>query len=155
MKQDWALRLKLAFQFMVIYMTDTFDILGIMESAALAEANGWIEILPGDDERRPPWLKKVARTVVELTLNTEKDLEMFLDEIKKSSDKLSLVPDDLLMYTWELVRRKELSIRFVVAWYDLDFYEARKDAFKSDQHSKIFEKFNVTASDLTVTHATF
>lgn len=44
------------------------------------------------------------------------------------------------------------TIIFSVALFDKDFIEARKDAFKSAQHTSLFDRFGVSAENFSIRH---
>lgn len=114
--------------------------------------DGWETILVGEETRRGSNVNRVATTSVELTLRSEEDFDRFFAVLKASDERLSKVPDEAAHYDWQMVFRKGLTVRFGVAWYDLEFFMARKDAYLSDQHNSIFDSFNVSTADLKVIH---
>ncbi|UES60230.1 hypothetical protein GFK91_31440 (plasmid) [Roseibium aggregatum] len=128
------------------------DILGVLPESDMEQNRGWTTILSGEESRRPQSLNKVAITTVEVDLKSEEDFNRFFEIIKESDRRLSEIPDKEVMYEWVKVRRKGLSIRFGVAWYDQQFFNARKDAYLSNEHSSMFKEFHITSDDLKITH---
>ncbi|WP_299085853.1 hypothetical protein [uncultured Ruegeria sp.] len=110
----------------------------------------WEMILVGEETRRGADIHRVATTSVEVTLKSEEDFERFFEIIKASDERLAKVTAP--HYDWQMVLRKGMTIRFGVAWYDLEFFMAHKDAYLSDQHSSLFDQFNIEAADLKVHH---
>lgn len=56
------------------------------------------------------------------------------------------------LYEWSNVRRKGLMVEFDILWYDLLFFEARKDAYRVGPHRLAFLRFGATVDDLVVQH---
>jgi hypothetical protein len=141
-------------------MMTTHDVLGVLDDdrnpmrsqTHFDVGDGWELILPGEELRRPRSLQRVAITRVEITFSSEEHLSTFLEIIRQSDERLSQVPDSEAMYDWQNLRRKGLTVRFGVAWYDQEFYRKRKDAHRSGLHEGIFIQFGTTPSDLRIEH---
>lgn len=114
--------------------------------------DGWQIVLTGDEITRPKSLVRIAMTRAEITFETEDNFNRFLEIIKESEERMSKIPDNQVMYTWAIVRRKGLTIRFGVSWFDYDFYHERKDAYLSELHNRIFLQFGVTKDSLRIEH---
>ena len=114
--------------------------------------DGWEIILTGEELRRPKTLTRVAITRAEITFDSEANLLTFLELIKESDARLSKVPDSEVMYDWQMLRRKDLTVRFGVTWYDEHFYQQRKDAHHSSMHGNIFSKFGASADAMRIEH---
>ncbi|HEX8174715.1 MAG TPA: hypothetical protein VF543_06310 [Pyrinomonadaceae bacterium] len=136
------------------------DPLGVIEGSALPTkalehfdvGDGWVIVMNGEEDRRPRELRRVAYTRAEITFDSEKDLSKFLEIIKKTDERLSKVPDSQVMYDWQKIRRRGLTVRFGVAWYDEDFYRQRKDAHLSSLHQGVLSQFGVTPESLRIEH---
>ncbi len=115
-------------------------------------SNRWKILLPGEEIRRGKHLQRHAITSAEIKFSNEDNLQKFFEIIKESDDKLSKIPDSEVMYEWQMISRKGLTVRFGVAWLDKDFYSARKDAYMSNLHSKVFKQFNISAKDIRIEH---
>ncbi|WKN46531.1 hypothetical protein [Tunicatimonas pelagia] len=132
------------------------DVLGVMtdgiplKNDSHYQIEGWERIMTGEEFRRSKELQRVAITRAEITFENEDDLLKFLEVLKDSDDRLSRVPDSLVMYDWQSPIRNNLTVRFGVAWYDKDFYKEKKDAYLSQLHSNIFKKFGVKVDDMRV-----
>ncbi|NAW60105.1 MULTISPECIES: hypothetical protein [unclassified Vibrio] len=114
--------------------------------------DGWKLVYTGEEFRRPKSLKRVAISRVEITFDSEKNLNKFLELLKESDDRLSKVPNDEVMYDWQAPRMKDLTVRFGVAWYDKDFFYEKKDVYLSDMHKSIFKKFGSKPELIRVEH---
>jgi hypothetical protein len=114
--------------------------------------DGWQVIMSGEDVRRAKSLQRVAITRAEIAFDSEEDLKKSLEIIKDSDARLSKVPDSEVMYDWQIVRRKGLTVRFGVAWYDQDFFQKRKDAYQSSVHQGIFKQFGVPSQSIRFEH---
>lgn len=133
------------------------DPLGVMDCTARNTTHydvgdGWIEILNGEETRRPSSLRRVAYTRVEISFKSEEDFDKFFSIIRDSDKRLSAVPDSDVMYDWQKVRRNGLTVRFGVAWYNNDFYAQKKDAYLSTDHQKMFKAFGVCPDSVRVEH---
>jgi small-conductance mechanosensitive channel len=45
-----------------------------------------------------------------------------------------------------------MTLSFGVAWYDMEFFNSKKDVFKDPNHSVIFSKFGKVPMDFDVQH---
>jgi hypothetical protein len=114
--------------------------------------DGWTVIMTGEEIRRAKDLRRVAITRGEITFGSEEQLKSFLDILRDSDARLSKVPDAEVVYDWQLVRRKDLTVRFGVSWYDDDFYQKRRNAYLSRLHGDIFARLGLKAEDLRIEH---
>ena len=140
-------------------MSTFTDPLGIMKTGFPLRSkdfydveNGWELILPGEEIRRSKDLKRVAITRAEIEFNSEENLYKFLEVIRESDSRLSKIPDDEVLYDWQNVFRKELTIRFGVAWYDKNYYQQKKDTWRESMHSRILSNFGVSPETLRIEH---
>ena len=135
------------------------DALGVMsEGLPLSSAkhyevgDGWKILMTGEELRRPKSLQRVAITRAEIQFSSEDNLLKFLEILKASDDRLSKVPDNEVMYDWQLVRVKDLTVRFGVTWYDKDFFAEKKDSYLSKLHTDLFKQFGIKAKDMLIEH---
>lgn len=96
-------------------------------------------------KRRPVAISKVA-----ITFDAVANLKSCVSAIQASDVALALKADS--MYTWTLVTVVGNTVFFGVAWYDKPFFDAKRDVFTNNQHSKLFETFGTKASDFQVQH---
>ena len=135
------------------------DPLGVMTEGIPSKSDkhfnvgdGWEIILAGEEVRRPSSLKRVAITRAEVTFSSEENFIKFLEIIKETDQRLSKIPDIQVMYDWQLLRRKGLTVRFGVAWYDEEFYQTKMNAHLSELHSRVFSQFGVTKNEIRIEH---
>jgi hypothetical protein len=124
------------------------DVMGIIE----ANANERVLLLvpreyTGTDERT-----LVAQTSVEITFDDEALLEKCVEALRESDEELAKRPDALKMWDWAKTFRVGMTIQFGVNWYDIEFFNQRKDAFKTPKHVAIYEKFGATPDQFKVVH---
>lgn len=103
--------------------------------------------LPGG-RTRPPY----ARTFVEITFSDEDDLRRCVRLLRWSDDRLRARIDQLLLWEWNASFREGMTIYFGVNWYDAEFFERRKDAFREPSHEKFYSQFGATAEDFKMHH---
>lgn len=127
---------------------ETFDVLGISP----AKDDEVILLLDPKEERwkRDPAHKLVARTMCELDFDNEKDLQKCVEALRQSDIRLKQRPDEWLLWEWESTYRRGMTIIFSVAWYDLDFFRARNEAYKNSNHAHYLKKFGATAESLRI-----
>lgn len=134
--------------------TEHRDILGIGQVKAFLpyeDENGWLVVSPGCEERRKRNGKHVvALSEVEIRLASENDKEICLRHLEESDRRFSMI--DSNPWDWQSVRTQGLKVRFAVEWYDLDFFGARRDAFRDADHAAMYSDFGATLEDLTVRH---
>ena len=108
--------------------------------------------MKGEQDRRPSSLHRVAITRVEIKFDNEQSIKKFLEVLKETDDRLSQIPDDQVQYDWQRVAQKEQTVRFGVAWYDPEFFAARRDAYKSDMHRAVFADLGINPDSIRVEH---
>ena len=117
--------------------------------------DGWVIVLTGDEITRPKTLIRVAMTRAEIVFSNENDYQKFMEVIRESESRMNQIPDSEVKYTWVIVRKKGLIVRFGVSWWDKKFYHERKDAYLSELHNRVFSKFNIKPDDLRIEHIPF
>jgi hypothetical protein len=60
--------------------------------------------------------------------------------------------DKEVMYEWANIRRCGLRVTFEVNWYDLQFFHARKAAYRVGPHALAFQRFGATHDDFRIVH---
>lgn len=63
-------------------------------------------------------------------------------------------PDEEIKYEWENVYRRDLRVTFDVNWYDREFFEDRKNAYRVGPHAFAFQRFGAVADDFVLRHRT-
>jgi hypothetical protein len=61
-------------------------------------------------------------------------------------------PDREIKYEWANVYRRGLKVTFEVNWYDVQFFEDRKNAYRVGPHAFAFQRFGAVADDFTLRH---
>lgn len=92
----------------------------------------------------------LALSKVKLTLKTIDDIRKAIDMLDSSDARLS--ENENSLYDWQYAILHKMSIYFEVAWYDLDFFEEKNEAFLSPEHNRMFAHFNLIPEDFTVRH---
>jgi hypothetical protein len=126
------------------------DVMGIIEPSTSERV---LLLVPreytGTDER-----KLVARTSVEIAFDDEANLQKCVEALRESDEELAKRPDALKMWDWSKTFRVGMTIQFGVNWYDIEFefFNQRKDAFKTPKHVAIYEKFGAKPEQFNVVH---
>jgi len=94
--------------------------------------------------------RAVATSKIAITFDNDANLKACVSALQVSDVALALKGDS--MYVWELVTVTGNTIMFGVSWYDKEYFDAKRDAFTSKEHSRIFEQFGATADDFFVQH---
>lgn len=97
----------------------------------------------------------VAISTCRLRLRSASQIAECEGALLQFADILSRRANHEVLYEWSNVRRKGLIVDFDILWYDLEFFEARKDAYKVGPHRLAFLRFGANVDDLTVHHKTF
>lgn len=137
-------------------MTDTktedpkgIDILGIIERCD----DDRVLVLPGELRAGRRGDKKViAVTKCELSFEKEEDIQTCIEQLKASDAEMAKRPDSQQKYDWICVWRRGMTLDFGVAWYDKEFFDQRKDAYKSATHEELFKKFGAKPTDFKIEH---
>ncbi len=139
-------------------MAKFVDPLGVLKTDEFFDDDGFETIMPGEASRRSADLSRYASTTAEITFDNEEDLQRFLSVIEETDRRLAAVTDAEIRartsagYDWQRISRRDMTVRFGVMWYDQEFFERRKDAYKSAMHRVVLGDFNVSPDDLSVKH---
>lgn len=90
-----------------------------------------------------------ARTEVSIDFEDEKDLRRCVRLLRWSDERLRALGSSIA-WSWDKTVRDGMNIKFAVNWYDKDFYEQRRDAFRDKAHLSYFKMFGKAASDMQV-----
>lgn len=113
---------------------------------------GWLVVFPGEEDgRRPPDKIAKAITFVHLALSTKEDIVRCLKDLDFSNQNL-ITHRPRLDFDRRRIRLSNNQIRFSIAWYDIEFFQEKKDSWKNNTHHSIFKSFNVRLEDFIVEH---
>lgn len=110
-----------------------------------------VQILSGT-EAEGRQAEPYARTHVEISFSDENDLRECVRLLRWSDERLRARPDQLLRWDWQKTFRDGMTIRFGVNWYERDFFERRKDAFREPTHAVYYSQFGASADDFKIRH---
>ncbi len=131
-------------------MTDTSipysDLMGISEQRIML-------LDPRDGNPRAE--KPVAETECEITFADEESLQKCVAALRESDEELKKRPDAMKLWEWDKTYRLGMKIIFGVIWYDKDFFDSRRDAYRSSSHVGYYKKFGASPDDFKVTHFVF
>src|SRR5687768_16306694 len=85
--------------------------------------------------------KAYAITQVSIDFEDEDKLRQCVRMLRWSDDRLRARPEQMLLWEWNRSFRDGMTIQFGVAWYDREFFERRKDAFKEAGHIAYYAQF--------------
>lgn len=109
-------------------------------------------IVRGGDFRARTSARVVAVSRCDFTLRARKYIEpcerafVEFEEILRSRD------DRDIKYEWENVVREGLHVTFDVNWFDLEFFQDRKLAYRVGPHPLALQRFGAVPDDLVVRH---
>lgn len=101
-----------------------------------------------ENRRRKPY----AVTKVEIAFDNEAALRTCVRLLRWSDDRLRARPEQLILWDWSRSYRERMTIYFGVTWYDREFFEKRKDAFKDPQHANYYSFFGAKPEDFKMQH---
>jgi hypothetical protein len=93
-----------------------------------------------------------AITEIEIEFDNERDLRNCVRMLRWSDERLRARPDQMILWDWRMTYREGMKISFGVAWYEQDFFERRKDAFREPRHAGYYSMFGATAESFKVQH---
>jgi hypothetical protein len=135
-------------------MSDPFtDLFGIgfpKSFQPYATDDGWMVVLPGEEDGRRGNKRLVAVTKVHIRLSNRRNLQKCIKHLEESDRRLRLLQTN--PWDWQRVEVKDNEVRFGVAWYDRSFFEAKKFAWSDENHTGLYSQFGATKDDFTVEH---
>lgn len=96
--------------------------------------------------------KPYAITNIEIAFDTENDLRNCVRMLRWSDERLRARPDQMILWDWNKSFREGMKIHFGVAWYDREFFEKRKNAFKEPAHIGYYAMFGATPDRFKMEH---
>ena len=111
--------------------------------------------LGGSTQQRRRGREAVAQSEVAIRLDSDEAVEKCLRGLESSDQRLAEVPQ---MYDWVTVwketeeGRPGATVRFGVAWYDEEFFQAKKDIYLGNDHLAMFSGFGADSADVEVKH---
>ena len=135
------------------------DIMGIIDFSQFPKKfepyeteDGWTVVLPGESDGRKEahGKKMVAETKVEIELDSVANLLKCIKALEESDRRLRELKTN--HYDWQIVSIKDLTVKFGVSWYDLDFYISKKDIWSQSDHATMFQQFGVPMEKISVKH---
>ncbi|GAB3840697.1 hypothetical protein [Hymenobacter jeollabukensis] len=108
----------------------------------------------GTEDGRKLSVKAYAITHVYFKVPEEVDFERCLKDLKFFSSVLRIRKAEDVHYGWDALYYSRITriVAFDIIWYGEDFFNKRKDAYKSTMHQKIFREYNLNIDDVTVEH---
>lgn len=90
------------------------------------------------------------RTQCEFSLENEEMVKKCLASLKERDEINRKRPE--LLWTWEMVFRKENDVLFFVNWLDFAYFFKSRDAFLGTEHARYTESFGLDVSAIKYTH---
>jgi len=127
--------------------TEPVDLLGIIDTS---QSQRILVLDPGEP---PPKDKEVcAITLCEIDFEDEESLQGCIESLRQSAEELKKRPDEKRLWLWNLTYREGMTISFSINWYDKDFFEKRKGAFKNQNHQSYLTRFGASPDKIKVVH---
>lgn len=109
-------------------------------------------IVAGGDFRARTGAKLVAVTKCSLKLRSVEFIEACETAFIEFEQILREREDNEIKYEWENIYRKGLLLTFDVNWYDIEFFQDRKNAYRVGPHAFVFQRFGAVADDFVLRH---
>ena len=109
-------------------------------------------IVRGGDFRHRTSAELVAVSKCSFDLRSLKFVEPCERAFVEFEEILRSRPDSEIKYEWENVYRHGLRVTFDVNWYDLEFFEDRRMAYRVGPHPLALQRFGAVPDDLAVRH---
>lgn len=93
-----------------------------------------------------------AITNIRIQFDNERDLRNCVRMLRWSDDRLRQRPEQMILWDWSRTFREKMYVFFGVAWYDREFFEKRKDAFKEPAHVAYYTQFGATPERFELSH---
>jgi hypothetical protein len=108
----------------------------------------------GTEEGRALAKRVVARSSVHFVVCDDGVLSRCLEDLRLFSAVLRNRPATEVNYGWGRITldRSARRIAFDLNWYDRDYFHRRRGAYASRFHAEVLRRFNLSPSDLTVSH---
>ena len=107
------------------------------------------QILPGASDKTFGDRIPYARTAVTVEFDNEEDLRRCVRLLRWSDERL-LAMGSTIAWSWDMTVRDGMTIRFAVNWYDREFFEKRREAFRDSNHLSYFRMFGKSTSDMRI-----
>lgn len=107
------------------------------------------KILDGASDKKFGKRKPHATTSVKIEFEKESDLRRCVRLLRWSDDRL-LSMGSSIAWAWAATVREGMTIKFSVNWYEKEFFEERKDAFRDSNHLSYFKMFGKGISDMDI-----
>ncbi|RFU41401.1 hypothetical protein DZF91_12130 [Actinomadura logoneensis] len=113
----------------------------------------------GDAARRGD-KKPVARSDCRYYCPDAATVERCIESIRDSDERLRARPEDMMLWDWECTYYEADpdsetgggTILLGVAWYDMEFYEDRRDAWFGAMHKRVYAQIGIPLENVEVTH---
>ena len=131
------------------------DVMGIGQPQAFTPYttdDGWLVILPGEEGGRRQASGKVLRafTSVEISLSRKEDLDSCILHLEESDRRFAA--NTANPWDWAKTLIRGLQVRFGVAWYDLEFFKTKREAYSDPRHLGLYAKFGATLENFKIEH---
>lgn len=107
------------------------------------------KILDGASDKTFGKRQPYATTKVRIEFERESDLRKCVRLLRWSDERL-LAMGSTIAWAWAMTVREGMTIKFAVNWYDKDFFERRKDAFRDSNHLSYFRMFGKGTNDMDI-----
>lgn len=117
---------------------------------SISEDDVWY--LPAGHLTRLTGIAPVAISSCSFRLHSHSDVEACKAALAQFDEILSRRPAAKVQYEWLDVSIKGLNVNLTIYWYDLQFFEDRKSAYRFGPHALVFQRFSVVPDELNVQH---
>lgn len=102
----------------------------------------------------------VARSECRFSFDDDAALERCIEQLRLSDEHLRNRPQELMLWDWGATKLERLAysdapggvVVLGVAWYDLDFFNAHKDAYTNPSHLAKYLEIGIKPGSVQVSH---
>lgn len=134
-------------------MAEFRDIMGIgfpKEFVPYEIEDGWVVVLPGEEDGRRGDKRVVAISHVHIKLFSQEERDECIKHLEESDRRLRLMKSN--PWDWQRVMIRDNEIKFGVAWYDRSFFEQKKESWADSSHTQLYSAFGATEDNFSVQH---
>ncbi len=140
----------------------TPTLVGLPEGTIPGEPVTRIRVLTGEDDdgTRRGTKTVIARSESRYYCPDAATVARCIEALRESDERLRSRPEELMLWDWQTTYLEpELgspagggTVLLGVAWYDLEFYRDRREAWLGAMHKRAYATIGVALEDITVTH---
>lgn len=97
-------------------------------------------------------IEPLAVSCAKFSIKSTEDIAALTMAIEQFEQILNRRMPEEVKYEWANIEVNEFSVQMEIYWYDLDFFNDRKEAYLVGAHPFVFQRFGVLVKDVTILH---